>query len=125
MTDCTQATESVTQKQKTEQSQQVMPYKLYPTDNMWTFIKLDTRNGKMWQLQYSVKGNEYRFETPLNTTPLISNGNEAGRFELYPTQNIYNFILLDCIDGKVWQVQWSTERENQAIIPIPQVENTL
>lgn len=25
-------------------------FKLYPTKNMWTFIKLDTSNGQMWQV---------------------------------------------------------------------------
>ena len=29
-------------------------YKLYPTSNTWTFIKLNTRNGKLWQVQYNV-----------------------------------------------------------------------
>lgn len=121
MTDCTQAAPTP-QEQKTEQRQAIMPYKLYPTSNMWTFIKLDTRNGKMWQVQFSIKGDDYRFESPLNLTPLISDGDEPGRFELYPTQNMYNFILLDGIDGKTWQVQWSTEPDNQAIIPIQQMQ---
>lgn len=79
----------------------------------------------MWQVQFSVKGNDYRFESPLNTIPLISNGDESGRFELYPTQNMYNFILLDGVEGKTWQVQWSTEPENRAIIPIQQIGNNL
>ena len=26
-------------------------YRLFPTQNMWTFIKLNTRNGQMWQVQ--------------------------------------------------------------------------
>ena len=34
---------------------------------MWTFIKLNTRDGRMWQVQYDVKGSE-RFEVNLNTT---------------------------------------------------------
>lgn len=93
------------------------PYKLYPTENMWTFIKLDTRNGRMWQVQYSVKGSEYRFETTLNEEKL-ANDSIPGRFELYPTQNIYNFVLLDRIKGYAWQVQWSMDVENRAILPI-------
>lgn len=125
MTNCTQDTQSIQERKPDMQQQEVMPYRLYPTSNMWTFIKLDTRNGKMWQVQFSVKGDDYRFETPLNTNPLISNGNKGGRFELYSTQNMYNFILLDCIEGKTWQVQWSTEPQNQAIIPIQQVGNNL
>lgn len=86
---------------------------------MWTFIKLDTRNGKMWQVQFSVKGDDYRFEIPLNTTALATDSTN-GRYELYPTQNMFNFVLLDKVEGATWQVQWSTEPENQAIIPIKQ-----
>jgi len=124
MVSCTQAT-SVPQVQKNEEGQSAIPFKLYPTSNMWTFIKLDTRNGKMWQVQYSIKGDDYRFETPLNTTSLSDSDSTVGRFELYSTQNMYNFILLDGVDGKTWQVQWSTETENQAIIAIPQIGNNL
>lgn len=94
-------------------------YQLFPTLNMWTFIKLNTRNGQMWQVQYSVKGDEYRFETDLNLTSLVSKEDERnGRFYLYLTQNMYNLILLDQLDGRVWQVQWSAEAENKGIIPI-------
>jgi hypothetical protein len=39
-------------------------------------------------------------------------------FTLYPTQNIYTFILLDQLEGKIWQVQWSTDIKTRAIIPI-------
>ena len=93
-------------------------YQLFPTQNIWTFIKLDTRNGKMWQVQYSV-GEENRMESVLNSIPLAFGNQElAGRFTLYPTQNIYNFILLDQINGSVYQVQWSMKEENRGVIPI-------
>ena len=29
-------------------------YELYRTDNMWTFLKLETSTGKIWQVQYAV-----------------------------------------------------------------------
>lgn len=29
-------------------------YQLYPTTNMWTFLKLDTSKGMIWIVQYSV-----------------------------------------------------------------------
>lgn len=123
MTDCTHAT---TAPQTTDaQRQDVMPYKLYPTNNMWTFLKLDTRNGRIWQVQFSVEGDSYRFESPLNMTILTPDDSKSDRFELYPTQNIYNFILLDRICGNTWQVQWSTEPENRAIVPIQQIGNNL
>jgi uncharacterized membrane protein len=112
--------EQTTEKQKTEKgiTTNAVTYRLFPTENMWTFIKLNTRNGQMWQVQYSVKGGD-RFETFLSLLPLVSAENETNdRFTLYPTQNIYTFILLDQVGGKVWQVQWSIEPENRGIVPI-------
>ena len=100
------------------QNHDIVIYRLFPTENMWTFIKLNTRNGKMWQVQYDIEGKN-RFETYLNLLPLVTlEKEENGRFTLYKTQNIYTFILLDQIDGKTWQVQWSIEPENRLIIPI-------
>lgn len=93
-------------------------YRLFVTKNMYTFIKLDTRNGQMWQVQWSVEGSEYRFETTLSDISLVNKEEEKnGRFFLYPTTNIYNFILLDQIDGRAWQVQWGKESERM-VIPI-------
>ena len=43
---------------------------------------------------------------------------QNGRFFLYPTKNIYNFILLDQIDGRTWQVQWSYDENKRIIVPI-------
>ena len=93
-------------------------YKLYPTDNMWTFLKLDTRTGKIWQVQYSVNSDSYG-EVVVNERDLTYSSNEkAGRFELYPTQNIYNFILLDKKEGVVAQVQWSMDADNRGLVRI-------
>ena len=86
---------------------------------MWTFLKLDTRNGRIWQVQFSVKDMENIFEVPLSTTKLVSTDEEEnGRFTLYPTSNFHTFVMLDQINGKTWQVQWSTEYDNRGIIPI-------
>jgi hypothetical protein len=41
----------ITQK---EQPYESAIYQLFPTQNMWTFIKLNTRNGQMWQVQWSI-----------------------------------------------------------------------
>ncbi len=100
------------------QNQDAVIYRLFPTQNMWTFIKLNTRNGQMWQVQFDVEGDN-RLETFLNIASLVSKEKEAnGRFMLYSTQNIYTFILLDQLDGKMWQVQWSIEFKERLIIPI-------
>ncbi|MBK7869162.1 MAG: hypothetical protein IPJ74_00060 [Saprospiraceae bacterium] len=91
------------------QNYEAVIYRLFPTQNMWTFIKLNTRNGRMWQVQYDVKGDN-RLEARLSLVPLVTKEKEAnGRFTLYPTQNIYTFILLDQLDGRTWQVQWSID----------------
>ena len=93
-------------------------FQLYPTQNMWNFIKLNTQTGEMWQVQYSVKDNSNRLGLSINDMDLVGIGDEHvnGRFTLYPTENMYTFILLDTIDGRCWQVQWSTKAENRGII---------
>lgn len=97
----------------------VARYRLYPTQNRWTFLKLDTRNGRVWQVQWSLDGDEERFETQLSNVRLCWSWEEVnGRFALYPTQNFYNFILLDQVDGRTWQAQWSFERRNRGVFPI-------
>ena len=94
-------------------------YRLFSTRNMYTFIKLDTRNGKMWQVQWSTKGSDYRFETTLSDISRVNKEDEKiGRFFLYPTTNIYNFILLDQIDGRAWQVQWGNNKEDRMVLRI-------
>lgn len=86
-------------------------YRLFATRNMFTFIKLNTRNGQMWQVQWGTES-KYRFETTLSDIPRVIEGEEKnGRFFLYPTTNIYNFILLDQINGRTWQVQWGKEED--------------
>lgn len=93
-------------------------YRLFSTRNKYTFIKLNTRNGQMSHVQWGT-GNNDHFEYSLSDIPLVNKENEKnGRFFLYPTTNIYNFILLDQIDGRTWQVQWSMEPEYRAIVPI-------
>ena len=93
-------------------------FELYPTSNLWTFIKLDTRTGQMWQVQYDVKGDN-RVEVVLNGTSFAQGENaQGGRFGLYPTQNMFTFILLDRNDGRTWQVQWSIEENNRMVLPI-------
>lgn len=109
------------QKQETQKKQEIkenVRYKMFPTDNIWVLLKLDTQNGRIWQVQYSIDEN-YRGEVELNNHALVPDENaENGRFTLYPTKNMYNFILLDQIDGKMWQVQWAIEEENRVVIPM-------
>lgn len=92
-------------------------YRLFATRNLYTFIKLNTRNGRMWQIQWGTES-KYRFETTLSDISRVNGDEEKnGRFFLYPTTNIYNFILLDQLNGRTWQVQWGKEGD-RAVIPI-------
>ena len=94
-------------------------YELLPTENYWTFIKLDTRNGKMWQVHFSIDEDSDDGQIVLNSIPLVTNEDGViGRFMLYPTNNMYNFLLLDQINGDVFQVQWSMEERYRGVIPI-------
>jgi hypothetical protein len=79
------------------------PYRLFSTKNIFTFLKLDTREGQIWQVQWGDKN--HRFTAPINLRALVSGG-RAGRFTLYPTSNIYTFLLLDTDTGDAWHVQW-------------------
>ena len=91
-------------------------YKLFETTNMWTFIQLDTATGRMWQIQYVVDGDN-RGAVPLNSQDLTNDGQRIpGRFTLYPTKNMWTFILLDQINGCTWQIQWSQDDGKRGIV---------
>ncbi len=93
-------------------------YRLFPTTNLWTFIKLNTSTGQMWQVQFSMD-EDTRFVTALNSDSLATANNAFNeRFTLYSTQNMYTFILLDRVDGRTWQVQWSIEPSKRLLIQI-------
>lgn len=94
-------------------------YRLFKTQNMHIFIKLNTSNGTMKLVQYSASNTRDMLQADLSDIELAT-GAEAknGRFYLYPTDNYYTFLLLDQIDGRVWQVQWSTDPENRGILRI-------
>ena len=101
-----------------KQTEVLVPgYKLFPTTNMWIFLKLDTSQGLVKMVQYSMD-EKNRFEVPINYLPLASDADAIpGRFNLYATQNMWTFILLDEVDGRTWQVQWSTDGK-EGIVPI-------
>ncbi len=114
----TQQVISKTTKQLEKQIE-VPIYQLFPTENIWTFIKLDTRNGKMWQVNFSISEDGFKGERDLNIRSLVLNDEEInGRFTLVPTKNIYNFLLLDQLIGKTYQVQWNDEFLYRLVKPI-------
>lgn len=60
----------------------------------------------------------------INDSSLLPEGTRPknGRFTLYRTHNMYNFLLLDQEDSRIWQLQWSLQDKNRGIvgtIPVP------
>lgn len=81
-------------------------YKLYQTENTYNLLQLDTKTGQIEQVQWSLDTkNEGTMK--INSTDLsIGYGTGSGTFELYPTKNMYQFILIDKTNGRKWHVQW-------------------
>ena len=88
-------------------------YKLYPTENIFNFLQLDTMTGKIEIVQWSLDGDK-EGSTTLNDEDL-SICTECGTFELYPTQNIFQFLLLDKATGRRWHIQWGFESSKRWI----------
>ena len=89
-------------------------FKMYQTENTYNLLKLDTRTGAVWQVQYRMKSVESQ-TVPINYWGSVGAVREDdgwdGRFELYPTKNMYTFILIDTGTGATYQVQWGTESD--------------
>lgn len=92
-------------------------FKLYPTTNNFIFLKLDSKTGKIWLVQYSTTGTQLQAVLS-SVSRCLPSEEKNGRFSLYPTKNMYNFIMIDHENGNCWQVQWSIEPENRIVIPI-------
>lgn len=89
-------------------------YKVYRTTNIYTNLKLDTSTGQVTALQIGVGNSTDRMEYEISEA--IEKDYKwkiVGRYELYPTGNNYNFILLDTMLGYAYQVQWSTKKEER------------
>ena len=95
---------------------EVPRYKIYPTENMLISLKLDTATGRIWMVQIGL-GDTDAMTATLNDESLILTTEEvrAGRFELYPTKNMYNFIMLDTDKGYTYQVQWHTDPDKRIV----------
>ena len=94
---------------------------LFPTRNNYIFLKLNTSNGEVYLVQFSLDKPESRFETKIESYlyPLVSTKEESnGRFYLYPTANFFNYLLVDQIDGRVWQLQWGFKSADHKLIKI-------
>lgn len=91
-------------------------FRIIPTQNKTHFLKLDTRNGLIWQIRVDILKNSN--STHVLNSIKLSKSNHNNRFTLLPTNYLYSFILLDQEDGRVWQVLWSEDESERGIISI-------
>lgn len=89
-------------------------YKLYKTENIYTFLRLDTSTGQIDQVQWALDKKDEGILS-INQVNLAIDEPVPGTFELYPTSNIYQFILLDKNLGRMWHVQWGIGAKNRWI----------
>ena len=78
---------------------------------------------KEWEENYnskpdsivSVEEKEYWKPITLEQWIELTNIAQNGRFKLYPTGNMYNYIMVDVIDGRTWQVQWNIDEDKRLV----------
>jgi hypothetical protein len=94
-------------------------FRVYPTENIFTFIELNTSSGTIYLLKFSLEEDGGRVKVLHSFGDYVSIEEEInGRFKLLPTKNMWNFLLLDQMDGRTWQVQWGFEQEDFGVFPI-------
>ena len=110
-------------------AQDIEAFKLYETQNINIHLKLDTRNGNVYMVQRKTNETE-SMEVLINKIPVfmlwsteeVENYDESknviGRYKLYPTQNMWTFLMQDVIYGKTYQVQWSFDIDNRIVFLI-------
>lgn len=86
-------------------------YKMYKTTHDYILLKLDTATGRVWMVQIGMGDKSSRRQIAVDdSTPLADDDVPYnGRFELYATNNSYNFVMIDTYTGTTYQVQWHTE----------------
>ena len=86
-------------------------YALYPAIT-GVFLRLDTRDGT---IQGIVPSNPKK-NLVINAQPLAID-KKPGRFELYPTDSRWVWLLFDSETGNMWNVNWSAKSNVLSKIP--------
>ena len=90
-------------------------YKLYQTENIYTLLQFDTKTGMIEQVQWTLDSDN-EGSVSINSDDLTYGlGYGSGSFELYPTKNMYQFILINKTTGQKWHVQWGMESSKRWI----------
>jgi len=72
----------------------------------------------MFAVVFGMNSSSAAMEVAIDNT-CLSVFSYPGRYELYPTKNMYTFILLDTEEGYTYQVQWNTDpKKNSGFVSI-------
>ena len=80
---------------------------------------------KYWEENYNSKADsivsakDKEFFKPISLEEKLNYPNYSiaknGRFKLYATDNSYNFIMVDTINGETYQVQWNIDKNKRIL----------
>ena len=78
---------------------------------------------KYWEENYNsmpdsiVSAEDKKYFKPMSLEDRLSwmKVGKNGRFKLYPTDNTFNFIMVDVINGDTYQVQWHTDIDKRLV----------
>ena len=87
-------------------------YALYPVIT-GIVLRLDTRDGTI----LAVVPSNPKKNRVLNAEPLALD-KTPGRFELYPTDSSWVWLLFDTETGDMWQLRWSDKSNQLSKVPI-------
>ena len=87
-------------------------YALYPATT-GVFLKLDTRDGTI----QAIFPSNPKKNRVINAEPLALD-KTPGRFELYPTDSSWVWLLFDTETGEMWSLKWSDKSNPLSKIPI-------
>ncbi len=112
-------TQPLSFEQQMQSSSKGLPiFKMIPTDNIHILLKWNTRTGEVWMTQYALSDTDALEQVIPSVLNIKSENSWNGRFELYPTKNMFNFIMVDTYYGNTYQVQWSFKNDNCFVMPI-------
>lgn len=80
-------------------------FEMYPTKNIHNQLQLNTKTGEVKQIQDD--GQKW-----IICNGIEKSGEKENRFSLHETQNMWNFILLDSYTGRLWQLQYTVDKDS-------------
>ena len=92
-------------------------YEIYMTQNVYNFLVLNSQTGNVFQCQWGENSMCLEILPSEKAKKNIQAGvRSLNRFKLYPTQNMWTYIMLDTVYGAVYHVQFTTKGDEYRFI---------